>query len=84
MGMRALSVGLCVASAIALAGCSGPVEVVSANSQVVTLRHSPDAGYKASDYAQRYCQQYGKVAHWRSSSGEPTNQEYSIYDCVPM
>jgi hypothetical protein len=76
--------GLFLASAIGLAACAGPIEVVSANSQVVTIRHTPDAGYASEDYAQKYCGQYNKMAHWRSTASEPTNQELSIYDCVPM
>ncbi len=83
-GTRAAQIGVVLASMIGLAACAGPVEVVSANPQVITIRHTPDARYQADSEAQRYCGQYNKTAHWRSSSGEPTNQDYSIYDCVPM
>lgn len=84
MSVRVARVAAGVSLAIGLAACAGPVEVVSANSQTITLRHTPDAGYKASDEAQRYCRQYNKIARWRSTSPEPTNQEFTIYDCVPI
>ena len=84
MRMRGAGLVVSAAATMTLAACAGPVEVVSANSQVVTLRHSADAGYKAEHYAQDYCHRYNKVAHWRSSTPEPTNQEFTIYDCVPM
>ena len=73
-----------VAVALIVAACAGPVEVVSANPQVITIRHTADAGYRAEQEAQRYCRQYAKIAHWRSTSSEPTNQQFTIYDCVPM
>lgn len=84
MGRRAAAAVVCILGTVGLAGCAGPIQVVSANPQVVTIRHTADAGYKAEDYAQRYCRQYNKVAHWRTTTSEPTNQELSIYDCVPM
>jgi len=84
MGARAAKFGCLLAAAIGLAACAGPVEVVSANPQVITIRHTPDAGYASQSEAQRYCAQYNKTAHWRSTASEPTNQELSIYDCVPM
>lgn len=84
MGTRFVQVGLVLASMIGLAACAGPIEVVSANSQAVTIRHTPDSGYQSDSTAQQYCGQYNKAAHWRSTAAEPTNQELSIYDCVPM
>ena len=86
MGMngRAAMSGLVVAVALALGACAGPVEVVSANPQVITIRHTPDARYQSDSEAQRYCGQYNKTAHWRTSNSEPTNQQLTIYDCVPM
>ena len=84
MGVRVVTSGLILAVTLALAACAGPVEVVSANPQVITIRHTPDARYQSDSEAQRYCGQYNKTAHWRTSSSEPTNQDLSIYDCVPM
>ncbi len=74
---------LSTASLLSLTACSGPVEVVSADSQAVTIRHSPDAGYEASEEAQEACGQYHKLARERSTHHESTNQDFSIYDCVP-
>ena len=84
MRMRVARIVCYAVIAVGVAACAGPVEVVSANSQVVTIRHTPDAAHKANDEAQRYCQQYNKMAHWRSTTSEPTSQEFTIYDCVPM
>jgi len=84
METRVAKVGFFLAAAIGLAACAGPVDVVSANPQVITIRHTPDARYQSDSEAQKYCGQYNKTAHWRTSSSEPTNQELSIYDCVPM
>jgi hypothetical protein len=81
---RVAQIGFVLASMIGLAACAGPIEVVSANPQVITIRHTPDANYASESEAQRYCGQYNKTAHWRTTSAEPTNQELSIYDCVPM
>ena len=81
---RAAQIAFVVASMIGLAACAGPIEVVSANSQAVTIRHTPDANYASESEAQKLCGQYNKMAHWRSSAAEPTNQELTIYDCVPM
>ncbi|MBV8534510.1 MAG: hypothetical protein JO128_02895 [Alphaproteobacteria bacterium] len=84
MGRRVAASGMLFATALALGACAGPVEVVSANPQVITIRHSPDARYQSDSEAQRYCGQYNKAAHWRTSNSEPTNQQLTIYDCVPM
>lgn len=84
MRMRAVAVAGYAAAAVGLAACAGPVEVVSANPQVITIRHTADAGHRAEQEAQRYCRQYAKIAHWRSTTSEPTNQQFTIYDCVPM
>jgi hypothetical protein len=83
-GTRAARLGFALLAMIGLAACAGPMEVVSANPQVITIRHTPDAGYQAQSEAQRYCGQYNKTAHWRTTQTEPTNQELTIYDCVPM
>jgi uncharacterized protein YcfL len=84
MGPRAISFCLVSAAALALAACHGPVNVVSASSDAVVVRHTPDAGYAAEDQAQRYCAQYNKKARLRSTASEPTNEQLTIYDCVPL
>ena len=84
MGRRVAASGVVLVIALALGACAGPVEVVSANPQVITIRHTPDARYQSDSEAQRYCGQYNKTAHWRTSTAEPTNQELTIYDCMPM
>jgi len=84
MGRRVAASGVVFVIALALGACAGPVEVVSANPQVITIRHTPDARYQSDSEAQRYCGQYNKTAHWRTSTAEPTNQELTIYDCMPM
>ncbi len=84
MGRRVAASGVVLAVALALGACAGPVEVVSANPQVITIRHTADARYQSDSEAQRYCGQYNKTAHWRTSTSEPTNQELTIYDCMPM
>jgi hypothetical protein len=84
MGQRAASAVVCILGVIGLAGCASPIQVVSANPQVVTIRHGADSRYVADNYAQQYCQQYNKAAHWRTTTSEPTNQQLSIYDCVPL
>ncbi|HTY66733.1 MAG TPA: hypothetical protein VMH36_08785 [Alphaproteobacteria bacterium] len=84
MRRRVAASGVVFVIALALGACAGPVEVVSANPQVITIRHTPDARYQSDSEAQRYCGQYNKTAHWRTSTAEPTNQELTIYDCMPM
>ncbi len=83
MGARSLKLVFVISALAGLAACHGPVNVVSVSSDAVTIRHTPDSANVATDYANRYCSQYGKKAHWRSSSSEPTNESLTIYDCVP-
>jgi hypothetical protein len=83
MGARSLKLASAVIALAGLAACHGPVNVVSVSSDAVMIRHTPDSSNVATDYANRYCYQYGKKARWRSSSSEPTNESLTIYDCVP-
>jgi hypothetical protein len=83
MGARSLKFALASAAMAGLAACSGPVQTVSVSSDSVVMRHTADSGNVAADYANRYCNQYGKKARWRSSNSEPTNESLTIYDCVP-
>lgn len=68
---------------IALAGCGNSVEMVSAGSDGVTLRHL--AGYEgsATNEANNQCNVYGKKARLRSSHDD-SGRRFAIYDCVPM
>ena len=84
MGKSAITFSVAVAALAGLAACQGPVNVVSVSSDAVTIRHTPDSANTAADYAARYCSQYNKKSRWRSSSSEPTNEELTIYDCVPL
>ena len=83
MGARSLKFAFVVIGLAGVAACRGPVNVVSVSSDAVVVRHTPDTANTATDYANRYCSQYGKKARWRSSSSEPTNESLTIYDCVP-
>ena len=71
-------------SAAALAGCHGQMQVVSANSDAVTIRHTPDAGGAAERQALAECQRYGKKERLRSTHSESTNESFTIWDCVPL
>ena len=74
---------LAATATIALVGCTGAVETVSANTDGVTIRHA--AGYEASanSEAQQACGNYGKKARSRSSHDDG-GRRFVIYDCVPM
>lgn len=84
MAPRALRLPLLLVPLLAVAACHGTVNVVSANSDTVTIRHTPSTGGEAANEAERYCAQYNKKARLRSSAPEPTNEQYTIYDCVPL
>lgn len=84
MGSRSLKLAFVLTGVAGLAACHGPVNVVSVSSDAVVIRHTSDSGNVAADYAARYCAQYNKRARWRSSSSEPTNENLTIYDCVPL
>lgn len=71
-------------AAAALAACHGNMQVVSANSDAVTIRHTPDAGGAAERQALNECQRYGKKEKLRSSHSEATNESLTIWDCVPL
>jgi len=77
-------IAVVLAALTGLVACNGPVDVVSASSDAVTIRHTPDSGAEAADDAAKACSQYNKKARWRSTSAEPTNQQFTIYDCVPL
>ncbi|HEX9464506.1 MAG TPA: hypothetical protein VGB82_18055 [Alphaproteobacteria bacterium] len=84
MGARSLKFVFGLTGLIGLAACQGPVQTVSVSPDAVVIRHTADSGNVAADWAARYCAQYNKRARWRSSSAEPTSQDLTIYDCVPM
>ena len=84
MRERSIRIAVVLAALTGLAACHGPVNVVSVSSDAVTIRHTTDSANQAADYAARYCSQYNKKAHLRSSSAEPTNEQFTIYDCVPI
>ena len=84
MRERSIRTTIILVALAGLAACNGPVNVVSVSSDAVTIRHTADSANQAADYAARYCSQYNKKAHWRSSSAEPTSQQFTIYDCVPI
>jgi hypothetical protein len=73
-----------MAGAIALTACAGGMQVVSQNSDAVSIRHSPDRGGDAAQQAQASCSNYGKKARYRSVHPDANNQQYAIYDCVPL
>src|SRR3954466_8525061 len=57
-------------AAVALAACHGQMQVVSASSDAVTIRHTPDAGSAAERQAWAECQRFGKKERLRSSHSE--------------
>jgi len=77
-------IALAGSAAIALAACHGHMQVVSASSDAVTIRHTPDAGGEAQRQALSECQRYGKKDRLRSSHSEGTNETFTIWDCVPL
>lgn len=79
--MKSLAVAM--GAALALSACAGNVNVTSAGSDGVTVRHA--AGYEsyASAEANDQCNVFGKKARLRSSHSEGGDR-FAIYDCVPM
>ena len=71
-----------VLAAASLAGCAGGMNVESANSDTVTIRHSPDRGGDAEDKANSECDKFGKKAHLRSQHSDSRNESLAIFDCV--
>jgi hypothetical protein len=69
-----------VLAAVSLVGCAGGLEVVSASSDAVTIRASPDRDTDSA--ANSECDKFGKKARQRSRHTESTNQNFVIYDCV--
>jgi hypothetical protein len=69
---------------LALAACGGRMQVVSANSDAVTIRHTADAAGAAEREALNQCQRYGKKERLRSHHTDSTTETFSIWDCVPL
>jgi hypothetical protein len=82
--MRFLPPAIAVATlSLGLAACAGPVEVVSASTDAVTVRHTADSGGEAERQAVNNCSRFGKRARLRSNHSEQGGgQVFTIYDCV--
>jgi hypothetical protein len=81
--MRTTSIALALAlTSLTLAACAGPVQVVGANTDSVTLRHSADAGGAAQNEAVNRCAQYNKRAQLRTTHDD-NGQKLTIYNCIP-
>ena len=71
--------------ALGLTACAGGVQVVSASSDAVMLKHSSDSGGEAARQAQDVCNNYGKKARFRTTHDDMGGgQRQTIYDCVPQ
>jgi ABC-type glycerol-3-phosphate transport system substrate-binding protein len=78
------TLALAAFASLVLAACAGGLHVVSASSDAVTIRHSPDRNSDAESRAMTECQNFGKKARLRSSHSDASTERFSIFDCVPM
>lgn len=70
--------------ALGITACAGGVQVVSATSDSVMLKHTADAGGQAAREADNQCSNFAKKARLRAShDARGGGQRESIYDCVP-
>jgi hypothetical protein len=70
--------------ALGITACAGSVQVVSASSDAVMLKHTADSSGAAAREAENLCGNYSKKARFRTSHDDMGGgQRQSIYDCVP-
>ncbi len=82
--MRFTSIALALAlTSAALTACAGPVEVMSASTDAVTVRHTADAGGSAQTEAVNRCAQYNKRAQLRNTQDDGNGRKVAIYNCIP-
>jgi hypothetical protein len=70
--------------ALGVTACAGGVQVVSATSDSVMLKHSADSGGEAGRRAESECNNFSKKARFRTTHDDMGGgQRQTIYDCVP-
>jgi len=70
--------------ALGVTACAGGVQVVSATSDSVMLKHSADSGGEAGRRAESECSNFSKKARFRTTHDDMGGgQRQTIYDCVP-
>ncbi len=82
--MRLASIALALAlTSAALTACAGPVEVIGANTDSVSIRHTADAAGSAQTEAVNRCAQYNKRAQLRTTHDDSNGRKLAIYNCIP-
>jgi hypothetical protein len=80
MRSRILVVTLLMAGS--LAACGSHTRVVSADANTVQIRYSGSRMEDANERAQRFCNQYGRVAQLRQTLPDSGSDHLALYDCL--
>ncbi len=70
-----------IALGLVLAGCTGGMNVQSANTDAVTIQYMEGRKDAADAEANKQCSAFGKRAKFRNTH-DASNKKWAIYDCV--